>query len=154
MFTGELEYIISCDDAMSRMVLGVYAANSLPTSNFSKRVGLIANTDEATSPGKHWVSLFIPAKGLPEFFDPLAYKPTHIHSYFEDFLVNRGPAYKYNTQKVQSDSSSNCGLFCIYFLYMRSRNIPFQDILRSFSPNLDENDSKAIDLIKQSIFSK
>ena len=110
---------------MSKIVSGVYAADMLPISDFSQNIGFIANTDESASPGQHWISIFIPSKGMPEFFDPLAYKPNQYLAHFEDFLVNRGPAYKYNTQKIQSDTSSNCGLFCIYFYTSGAEMSPF-----------------------------
>lgn len=153
MFTDELKYIISLDNTMSRAVRGVYASDMLPIYNFSRNIGLIANTDESSAPGQHWIAIFIPSEGLPEFFDPLAYDPTHYLTHFEDFLVNRGPTYKYNTQKIQSDTSSNCGLFCIYFLYFRSRNVSFKDILKSFSLRLNENDNKLITFIRQNFSS-
>lgn len=152
MFTDDLEHIIAHDDVMSKVVLGVYAADMLPISNSVKNVGLIANIDESSSPGQHWIVLFIPHRGMPEFFDPLGYKPSFYLPHFENFLVNRGPRYKYNTQKIQSDDSSNCGLFCIYFLYLRSRDVTFQNILNTFSIHNNENDNKIITFLRKFLF--
>lgn len=149
-FTEDLENIISQEPIMSKFVLGVYAADMLPISIFSRNVGLIANTDEASYSGKHWIAIFIPDSGNPEFFDPLGYGPNHYISHFENFLVNRGPDYRYNAQKIQSDTSSNCGLFCIFFLYLRSRTVPFQDIVESFSNQPSKNDVKVLNFMRNS----
>jgi len=154
LYTSDLENIISHDDSMAHVVSGVYAADMLPIANFSQNMGLIANTDESSLPGQHWIAMFIPRHGMPEFFDPLAYSPTHYLTHFEDFLVNRGPSYKYNAQKIQSDASSNCGLFCIYFLYFRSRNVPYNTIINSFSLHLNDNDDKIVTFMKTNIFPK
>lgn len=144
IYTNDLEWMVSSDKILRKNVHGIYPSDMMPTLDFSKGFGLIANTDESDRPGQHWLAVFIPNKGPPEFFDPLAFPPIHYVDHFENFLVNRGPQYKFNTQKVQSDESTQCGLFCIYYLYFRSRNVSFEDILSSFSHRLSENDKKLL----------
>lgn len=149
IYSNDLQRMIFSDKKMMKKLRGVFAADKLPILDFSKDCGLIANTDESNQPGQHWVAIFIPKSGVPEFFDPLAYSPNHYIEHFENFLVNRAPQYRYNAQKIQSDESSWCGLFCIYYLYFRCRNVSFENIISSFSLVLSENDPMVLSFVNE-----
>ena len=96
---------------------------------------IIANTDDSSGPGKHWVVFYFPKRGKPEFFDSLGKSPSHY-----GFEV-RGN-FKRNKRKLQASDSRVCGHYALFYALQRSLGIPMEKILANFGNNQDVNDYK------------
>ena len=108
--------------------LGVYPRDQLPNLTQATRpFALVFNTDPHDKPGKHWLAIYGPSDGPIELFDSFGMPP----SYYG--LSN---SFIHSSSSFQSFSSNLCGNYTIYFIYNRSRNISFKEIvtiLKSFS---------------------
>ena len=125
---------------------GVFAADKLPIYERRRPAIFVVNTDEHHGPGKHWVVIYLPKWGPPEFFDSVGRSPSSYHRRFKRLL--RG-SFIYNKRPVQRPDTYTCGLFCIYSIYNRCRGRTFRNILRSFNYcNLDFNEGKVITFMK------
>ena len=118
---------------------GVKAADEISTVNGNIPPFFIFNTDPAHLPGTHWVAMYV-NNNVPEFFDSIGKPPSYYHKSFEYLLVNRGPAYRYNSQRLQGRDSEMCGQYCVYYVWMRNRGYSMKEIVNSFSENLAHND--------------
>ena len=102
--------------------LGVFARDELPDLPMEKRpFALVINTDPHDKPGQHWLAIYAPIEGPYELFDSFGLAPSF---YALDFV---GPTH--SLYSLQSYSSSLCGHYCIYFIYLRSREHSFQNII-------------------------
>ena len=125
------------DPATRRLFGKVCAANELPEQIEQRPALYIVNTDPAPLPGRHWIVMYF-GNGPGEYFDSLADEPQRE---FETFLSkNSHSGYLVNTRRVQSYESNTCGYFCLYFAYFRSRDIPMDMIVQSFSSDYAYND--------------
>lgn len=108
----------------------------LPRVKPGSRGGFVINTDPVRKPGQHWQAVFWDARPQGEneidFFD--SYGDPIDPSLQKDLLslasaLQAGTYLKFkeNRVKYQSDSSSNCGWFCVKFLMDRFRGRPFAD---------------------------
>lgn len=96
---------------------GVVSRDALPMNPSHKELLLIINTDTSNLPGQHWVA-FIVRRGVGFYFDPMGYPPP--------LMVTNWIQYNYdkwssNMRRVQMANSTNCGYFCLHFLYFASR---------------------------------
>ena len=89
--------------------LGVFPKNQIPaiSSMTYFPVCFIANTDESTLPGSHWVAFWFDSPHYCEFFDSYGIAP---HAYGFDVTIS-----SYNHQTLQSFNSSVCGQYCLYY---------------------------------------
>ena len=102
---------------------------------------IVVNTDTENGMGKHWVSLFIFDDHYTEFFDSLAHYPDYYSSNFTKFLKQVCSKFAMNTREIQSQTSTMCGEFCIYYCYHRCLGKSFRNIINTFSStNLNSND--------------
>ena len=102
------------------------------------------NTDPTPLPGTHWIAMYF-GNGPAEYFDSLAADPQRE---FETFLTKNSPnGYLLNTKRVQSYESDTCGHFCLYFAYFRSRDIPMDMIVHSFTSDFAYNDCMVRDFV-------
>jgi hypothetical protein len=110
----------------------------------------IINTKPSDHPGEHWVSMFISSDySVVEFFDSLGNPPFFYSQIFFKKLVKQFPnGVIYCHKKIQSQQSSLCGLFCIYFLEKRNNNVSFKKIIDEFHEKLAENDKKILTFFK------
>lgn len=101
---------------------------------------IIVNTDPSNKPGKHWLALYVDQNRNAEFFDSYGFGLEH-YSFVKDFLIrNEVSLSKCNTRQLQGSLSSTCGQFCLYFLFWRCRDLPFEKIMSSFAQSTDTND--------------
>ena len=128
---------LNSDPATRRLFGKVCAANELPEYIEQRPALFIVNTDPAHLPGTHWIAMYFD-DGPCEYIDSIAEEPQRE---FETFLSkNSHSGYLVNTRRVQSYESDTCGHFCLYFAYFRSRNIPMDMIVQSFTPYYAYND--------------
>jgi hypothetical protein len=110
---------------MNKHFGGIYCRDTLP-KNIPKRERpffYICNTDVSSGPGKHWVTLYYPKHGQPEFFDSLGHSPRHY-----GFKGH----YKYKTRAIQSPTSILCAKFALYYALQRLRGFSSDNISNQF----------------------
>lgn len=106
----------------------------LPKVKKMKRVCWIMNTDTRGGPGQHWIAFFIDARAhgtnSVEYYDPLADKiPPEWQDDLKAFIREMGVTtylkFRENLITDQSNTSNNCGPFCIHFLQSRLQGNTF-----------------------------
>lgn len=138
--SADLDKFLYSDILLYHNTGGVFSIDNLPRKKISKKCFII-NTDPSFLPGKHWVAVFLPSVGFPEFFDSLGKNPSHYSEFLLDFLLEQNSnGFVYNCNRLQSFKSSTCGLFCLYYLYFRIRGFNFVDLVKRFGKNLKHND--------------
>ena len=137
MDTAQIEEaLLSRTDINTRPFLGVYPINHIPWSKCVVPFCLIYNTAAWPSVGRHWVAISQIEKDKVECFDSL-----NEGDFYPNELANLAPVVTYNSLQLQSNCSSVCGEYCIFYIYCRLKGIPFQQIVTCFSPTkLGEND--------------
>jgi len=131
--------------------LGCFAADILPTDiNKKIPVCFIANVDQLSESGSHWVLFLIPKEGHLEYFCPLGISFYHWPIFvnyirnimsFECIIMNR--------KRIQSINSNLCGIFCIEFVIKRDKGISFVSIINSYSTkNFLCNDLQTLNFLK------
>lgn len=146
MDTSQLNCMIECDAILKGTVIGVFAADRLPTELPPTPFGFIANTDIHTKPGKHWCAFFCGFGGHVEFFDSYGRTPSQNSHYFRRWLEINANTVQTNRIQIQSNTSKVCGLYCILFLHQRLIGYTFQDFVNIFSASdLNVNDSFTAD---------
>ena len=136
MNTRQITQLMKNNARTKRSFVGVFPADYVPTHpRRSKPCSYIANTDRGDQPGQHWVCMFFPINGLPEFFDSYGFPPQ------EEFLKILGNNYKYSKGFYQFPISSTCGQFCIFYIHQRCTGKSMEEIIALFTTsNLLEND--------------
>ena len=126
--------------------LGLFEFKDLLDLNIVKNnVGFIVINNE------HAIAVYITDETI-DVLDPLG--PTNVTTFGPicEFLAIHLPCKRLRmNSKLQSDSSNNCALFCLLFLFMRCHGHSFQDVLNTFNCDLEEND-KIVKNMFQSIF--
>ena len=132
----DLKLIISSDYKLSKTFRGVFAYNKLPSTVSSFPSSYIVNTDIAKKKGEHWIALYFESSKLCEIFDSYGLQP---FGRIYTFASNNADCVQYNKMFLQNPFSSLCGLYCIYFLYYKSRGYSLRNIVtRSFKDYLWE----------------
>lgn len=126
----QLLNIVNQDPHLKEQFLGIFASDQLPEKITSKPCALIVNTDPSDQPGQHWVAIYVSKEGSLEYFDSFGFYP-FIDS-FKTFINNNCSDGSFNAKRLQSETSMVCGLYCIYFLVHRARNISLKQILSKF----------------------
>jgi len=139
MNDGQITSLLHRDAAVSALFLGVFASDQLPKLP-PRPSCLIANTDPASAPGKHWVAFFLEADGRGEFFDSYGRMPK-LPS-FNRFLAQNTADWIHNDTLLQGTLAVTCGQYCMYYLLYRCRGMPMHEIISHFdSTDRCENDT-------------
>ena len=123
----------------------VYAANLLPrvpVADEDRPVGYVANTDDDTEPGSHWVAFYFPRDedDTVEFYDSYGLNEAVYSPHFTRF-VKQCRHVKRNTHQFQSLFSDVCGYYALGFLYMRALGASFDTVTRhTFTATPQVND--------------
>lgn len=150
MDTIELTQALNQNQSTTKMFQGVYPSDMLPT-NLKKPALIIANTDESTKPGKHWVAFYLPRNGPIEYFDSIGYLP--IPKKFVTFMLCNGTSFRFNNRRIQNLFATTCGKYCAVFLYYKSKKISYVKFMNKFGNNLEKNENK-INKLYNHIFTK
>lgn len=142
MNTRQLQYALANDCIINGLHYGVYPSDKLPRER--KAGCYIVNEDVHAKPGSHWVAVFIPPEGGCEYFDSYGRAPAVKH--LQNWLKPYSEVVQ-NLCQVQAYFSTTCGHHCLYVLYNRARDVPYQEIIQSYSSNLAENDTLVRDFL-------
>jgi len=124
--------------------LGVFAANRLPLSRLPRPSIIIANTDNDSLPGSHWICMFLSrfSRGV-DYFDSLGdlpYQPSFLR-----FIRLNGGLHTYTTRRIQSIYSDVCGEFCCTYALFRSEGYTLSEFLNVFKSASAANDSLIVE---------
>ena len=147
----EIEKVLADNKWNTFKFLGCFAADVLPTNlNNKTPVCFIANVDQSSENGSHWVAFCIPKIDHLEYFCPLGISFYHWPIFvnyirnimnFESIVMNR--------KRIQSINSNLCGVFCIEFLVKRDKGLSFALIINSYSTtNYLCNDLQTLNFLK------
>lgn len=104
--------------------LGVFPRDRLPSIH-SYPSCYVANTDDSSKPGTHWVAFYFENIYNKEFFDSYGFTPS---VYGFNISANiRNPI------QLQSLTSTVCGQYCIFYLIQRSSGFPMYNLITCFS---------------------
>lgn len=140
MEAGQLRDIIARHRTLRDSVWGVYAKDNLPRPLRSG--GYILNSANASDGGEHWLALWVTSHGL-EFFDSFAKPPAYYGLRFTTVPT------MLNVNQLQSDNSTTCGGFVLYFLFHRSLGGTMESILSHFNANTRVNDRRVIQFVSK-----
>ena len=126
--------------------LGCYSDDEISKLILKPTCFIIVNLDASDRPGSHWVALGI-FKNSIEVFDSLGFDllswPTVPHGLLS-FLHRVSFRKRIKViPRIQSKRSTLCGIFCVFYIILRSR-FSLPTILAYFSSSLATNDSKLI----------
>ena len=138
MDTLQLKSIITKDKFAKKSFCGVIPIDYLPKTKLLKTCSFIVNTEDSSKSGKHWIAVYAPLRGSVEYFDPFGLEPSKIE--ILDFIKLNKKRFIFNPHQIQASSSYNCGLFCIFYILLRSRGISMLKTLKFFSEISNLND--------------
>ncbi len=145
MNSQEISRVLSENRITQNVFQGVYAADTLPAKFEKLPAAVVINTDPAKDSGQHWVSLFQDIIGPAEFFDSFGNTPD-FYSIQLPFLQN---GFVVQDLKIQSDLSTVCGQYCMFFIYHKCLGRSFSDIVKLFSTNKMANDHMVCEFINR-----
>jgi len=125
--------------------LKVCSLDEIPRT-FKVRQFAIVNLSTTAEPGSHWIVIFRSGKDIYEIFNSLGFSSLNL------LLPYFKPKTKvhviFNEHQFQSNSTSTCGLFCIYFAIHRvlCYDQCFTHVLEEVfdSTDTDANENKCI----------
>ena len=117
--------ILEKNKCLKNIKVVVCAADELPLFVLNKPTLIVVNNKSSFHPGEHWLALYFPFTGNPEFFDSLGKGVNHYYNTFEHLLVRNGPNYVENNFRLQNYNSASCGMYCVYFGVHRCNGISF-----------------------------
>lgn len=141
MDTQQITAILTNHAKTRSSFLGVFPSDQLPTVIPYYPACFVANTDTSHQEGHHWLAFYIHSPHKICFFDSFGNPP----NYFKGMISNYVSQYKhivFNPMHLQSNVSSVCGQYCIYYLYSKCNGRSMKDILSSFVTNQMSNDYK------------
>jgi hypothetical protein len=114
--------------------LGVFPRDLIPkvASILHFPASCVVNSDTSRKKGEHWIAFYYSNRNTCEFFDSYGLQPAFYNIHISPNV--------YNTQCLQSNQSTVCGQYCIYYLYHRSRYQSLHRILKYFTSNCKLND--------------
>lgn len=130
MNTEQLETLAFHCPLLRSHFKGVFASDMLPqVERTDSPRSYIINLDPQDKPGSHWVCMYFPQSGLPEYMDSYGATPL---PHFDTFLTHH---YRCNKNMIQSPFSAVCGQYCLYYLLQRSQLSSMDKVLAPFELN-------------------
>lgn len=117
---------------------GTFARDELPVLR-SLPAGLIVNSDVSSSPGTHWLAIWIDGDGKGILFDSFALPAIfpEINAFMDKYAPD---GWAISMHALQSNDSDVCGYYAILFIYIISNDIEFCEFIKLFTNNKTFND--------------
>jgi len=136
MDSARLRFILSKRiDRSKCKFLGVFPRDLIPNESDIHYYPscFVSNTDSSKGNGIHWVAFYFSSPSQLDFFDSLGkcyldYGFNKFHLQYPNLI-----SVSLNYHRLQSNSSSVCGHYCVYFLLCRASAHPLFNIINSFS---------------------
>ena len=127
----DLRAILHSDPVTKGRFRGCFALNETFQYNTKFPAIYIFNTGTLSSPGEHWLGIYIDSDGSCDYFCSLGTAPlAGLYDKLKKKL--KVTTIKYNTISIQHPLSTTCGYFVYYFLYYRSRGLQLDTIVNTF----------------------
>ena len=137
---------LKSDKITRNYFIGVLARDQLPLS-VNWPCCFILNTDKSNKPGEHWLAFYYDDNGVCDFFDSFGNSPSYYR--LLKYLEKTSTDFNYNNKQIQSIFSTNCGHYCLMFLYYRCRNKNLNEIKQMFSNLPEKNDEMINKMIEE-----
>ena len=140
MDENELQMLMEVISNQHMVDTYVIAANEIGQIKWSGRCAVIQNTQTRGKSGKHWLLWYQSSPDAVEYYDSFGRSPS-------SYGVQVPPLRIVNSNSIQfqPDSSSLCGLYCVYVLYHRLNGRSFNEIMLDFYVNkLLRNDAHVL----------
>ena len=112
---------------------GVFARDSLPKN--PEEGFYIMNFDKLGEPGSHWVCMQI-GKSRNSYFDSYGKRPPKfVAVHFHRFLGNKKKIER-NSKQLQSEFSTTCGQWCMYFVWRKCTGWNMKNITSPFKTEI------------------
>lgn len=142
MNSNELKSYLATIQNLPVYVCGSDELKNINTQNFV----IICNTEPSWLPGLHWLALFKTKQQVYfDFFDSFGHNINYYNNDFQNFLEKHGGSYRTCNIQLQSNHTSLCGQYCLYFVFHRLLGVSYSKIVKNFSQNMKQND----DIVKQ-----
>ena len=141
MNTFQLTQVLTKDPFTKGSFAGVYAFDQLSSIEISKYPkSFVVNTDPTEHSGTHWIAIYFNKQMKGEFFDSYRKHPIHYNKHFWNFMNRNNVEREHNKIQLQSNFSTVCGQYCVYFLYHCYRKRPKSSIVNSVVNDKLHND--------------
>ena len=137
MNTIQINKIMEKHQNIKQIYLGTLARNELPKKIIYPSA-FILNTQPSMHGGEHWLAIYFDKKKKGYFFD--SYGQSAASFKLEKYMKKHSKSLKENKVKLQSDTSSYCGVYAVLFLLHMSNNLTLESFLRKFKTP-DKNDA-------------
>ena len=131
MDTREIAHVLSSNRTLREISLGVFASDCLPTVRNAPAC-FVANEDDSTKDGSHWVGFYFPTMDTCDYFD--SYGRLGFGKYLKTYETI------WNTKQVQNYGTSVCGQHTLHVLYARAHGVAYHDIIKTYTGDLEAND--------------
>lgn len=132
----QIERALRSDPLINETFVGVFAADKLPQHKEFPG-GYIANTEVSTNSGQHWVSFYYTGNTL-ECFDSFGTNPANYSHHLNSWI--NGDFQVIQSEVLQSNDSTVCGQYCMFFILLKSYNYSYEDFLSVFRKDTKYND--------------
>lgn len=120
MNTGEIDRILLKNKLTRAIYKGCFPSDQLPKCTHFP-CAMVANLDESSEPGTHWVAIYVKNRKHVYYLDSLA-GPTSPHILV--YLHNNFKKINRIEKPLQAKGSKVCGQYAIFFVYMAARGFP------------------------------
>lgn len=149
MDSDDITRVLRNNALTRRYFCGVYAANRLPLIPLNRPSFVIANTDDDTRPGTHWVCFYMPIFGTGvHYFDSLG-NPPQVPNFLR-FIALNGGLYSSCYRQIQSVYSDVCGEFCCTFVLYCSMGYSLVEFKQLFRFSYPRNDHLLVERFNES----
>ena len=130
---------------------GAFPCDQIPKF-MENEYSVILNCDPISLPGSHWTALVVKGNtgfyfdSFGRFYDNFSF-PEVYRENLSKICLNK--KMRFQNKVLQGFHSNTCGEFCVYFIKQMDKNVPFSNIFRDFTENLNFNDKKIINLYKR-----
>lgn len=145
MFASQITAIVTNNPKTRKHFQGVFSCDKIPDMKKTKIFYMIVNTTSSETFGEHWTLYFKRNTSNMIYVDSLAKNPKEYGQCFEkayEKLTKNCNVHKLENP-LQSDSSSLCGVYCIFFVFYLSLGISINTIQKKFFNKVRlQNDKK------------
>lgn len=123
--------ILERNKVVAKFLHGGYPCNHLPNL-FLKPSYIVVNTDPSNKSEKHWIAIAVEKEGCEIFNSFGALQP--LRKEFRQFLQkhSRDGYSIFNVQRIQSDFSVTCGIYCVSYVLNRAQRKSMKSFLKQF----------------------
>ena len=115
MYEFTIEKILTTDKVTSKIFLGAFAKNEVPTE-FKFPACFIVNTHARNKPGQHWLAFYYDSKGTCYFFDSYGRSPDYYN--FKTYIERTAKKCFFSDNRIQGHSYF-CGYYCVFIYYLK-----------------------------------